>query len=154
MRYSQPPAAARFERVIDTDPHSVSQTREDLGHWLQGQCELDSVRQSDVVLAVYEALANAAEYAYLSADIPGPITLTAEHDPANSALTLTVADQGRWRENTPALRTRTGGRGIPLIQVLADQASIDTSRNGTTVRMIFRDVLNAMSRNGFRVASG
>ncbi len=153
MRHSQLPAAARFEWVIDTDPYSVSQTRKDLGHWLQCQCDLDSVRQNDVVLAVYEALANAAEYAYLSADTPGPITLTAEHDPAHLALTLIVADRGRWRENTPAQRMRTGGRGIPLIQLLADSASIDTSKRGTTVRMVFEDVSNPSKRNGAKVTS-
>ncbi|CAN5866556.1 ATP-binding protein [soil metagenome] len=143
-------AYARFERVIDADPGCVSRTREELGWWLQSQFDLDSVRLNDMVLAVYEALANSAEFAYLSAAVPGTITMQGAYDPARSSLTLSVADQGRWLEadhGGPLETNRARGRGLALMRVLADRANIDTSAYGTTVRLQFDNVRVAASLN-------
>jgi serine/threonine-protein kinase RsbW len=140
MMNSTKPTVTRFERVTAADAGCVAGTREELGRWLQHQFHLSSIRLNDVILAGYEALANAAEYAYLDAGAPGPVTVRAVHDPVQSALTLTVADRGRWRPFDPANASRVRGRGIPLMAGLADQASIDTSTRGTTVRLVFDDV--------------
>jgi serine/threonine-protein kinase RsbW len=143
MNFQRHPADTRFERVIEADPDCVSRTREELGWWLQSQFELSSVRLNDVVLAVYEALANSAEYAYLNASAPGTITMQAAHDRVTSALTLIVADEGHWLENNhggPLETNRARGRGLPLMRVLADRANIDTSKGGTTVRLQFDNV--------------
>ncbi|CAN5231911.1 ATP-binding protein [soil metagenome] len=153
MTNSPRPAAIRFDRLVEAAPAPVAQVREELGRWLQQKFDLDSIRLNDMVLAVYEAMANAAEFAYLAAAIPGSVTLCAEHDPASSALTLTVVDTGRWREIDPNRRTLMRGRGLPLIKGLADQASIDTTDAGTTVRMVFHEVAPVASRNGHKVAN-
>jgi serine/threonine-protein kinase RsbW len=140
MMNSAKPTVTRFDRVIKADTGCVAAAREELGSWLQNQFDLSSIRLNDVILAVYEALANAAEYAYLGAAVAGPVSMRAAHDPTRSALTLTVADSGRWRVVDPANRSRFRGRGIPLMEGLADQASIDTTPQGTTVRLVFEDV--------------
>jgi serine/threonine-protein kinase RsbW len=134
------PSVTPFEQVIDADAGCVAGTREELERWLQHQFDISSIRLNDVILAGYEALANAVEYAYLTAGAPGPVTVRAVHDPVLSALTLTVADRGRWRAFDPANPSRLRGRGIPLMEGLADQASIDMSTLGTTVRLVFNDV--------------
>jgi serine/threonine-protein kinase RsbW len=147
------PAAIRFDRLIEAEPSGVAEVREELGRWLLEQFDLDSIRLNDVVLAVYEALANAAEFAYLSTATRGGVTLQVEHNSLSATLTLTVADEGRWREIDPNERRLARGRGLPLIKGLADQASIDTSEAGTTVRMVFHDVAPVVSHNGHRVAN-
>ena len=147
------PAAIRFDRLIEADPNGVATAREELGSWLLAQFDLDSIRLHDVVLAVYEALANAAEFAYLSTAARGCVALQVEHDSASSTLTLTVADEGRWRDIDPNEHRLSRGRGLPLIKGLADQATIDTSDAGTTVRMVFYDVAPAASHNGHKVAN-
>jgi hypothetical protein len=87
MTNSPRPAAIRFDRLIQADPGGVADAREELSRWLLQEFDLDSVRFNDMVLAVYEALANAAEFAYLTAETAGSVTLAAEHDSASSALT-------------------------------------------------------------------
>jgi serine/threonine-protein kinase RsbW len=153
MTNSPRPAAVRFDRRIQADPGGVADAREELSRWLLEEFDLDTVLYNDMVLAVYEALANAAEFAYLTADTPGGVTLSAEHDSASSALTLTVADQGRWRHVDPSERCRSRGRGLPLIKGLASRADIDTSENGTTVRMVFDGVVPVVAHNGAEVAN-
>jgi anti-sigma regulatory factor (Ser/Thr protein kinase) len=152
MMNSTNPTVTRFDRVIDADPGCVAGAREELGYWLQHQFDLSSIRVNDMILAVYEALANAAEYAYLSTVRPGTVIVAATHDSVRCALTLTVADTGRWRDIEPANRSRGRGRGIPLMQGLADQASIDTSMRGTTVRLVF-DEVHPAAVNGATVGS-
>lgn len=147
------PAAIRFDRLIEAEPSGVAEVREELGRWLLQQFDLDSIRLNDMVLAVYEALANAAEFAYLAAATPGDVSLRVEHDAASSALTLTVTDTGRWRPIDASERCLSRGRGLPLIKGLADQASIHTSDAGTTVRMVFHDVAPVASHNGHKVAN-
>jgi anti-sigma regulatory factor (Ser/Thr protein kinase) len=153
MTNSPRPAAIRFDRLIQADPGGVADAREELSRWLLQEFDLDSVRFNDMVLAVYEALANAAEFAYLTAETAGSVTLAAEHDSASSALTLTVADQGRWRHVEDSERCRSRGRGLPLIKGLADRADIDTSERGTTVRMVFDGVVPVVAHNGAEVAN-
>jgi serine/threonine-protein kinase RsbW len=154
MTNSPRAAAIRFDRLIRAEPGGVADVREELSHWLLQEFALDSVRLSDMVLAVYEAMANAAEFAYLRAASPGSVALVAEHDSASSALTLTVADEGRWRDVDATERRQSRGRGLPLIKGLADRAAIDTSESGTTVRMVFDGVVPLVAaHNGARVAN-
>jgi serine/threonine-protein kinase RsbW len=149
MMNSTKPTVTRFDRVITADTGSVAGTREELGCWLQSEFELSSMRLNDVILAACEALANAAEYAYLGV-APGPVSIRAAHDPLGSTLTLSVADNGRWRAVDPANRSRFRGRGIPLMEGLADQASFDASPRGTTVRLVFNGI-GLATRNGAEV---
>jgi anti-sigma regulatory factor (Ser/Thr protein kinase) len=117
------------------DAHNAARVRDELATWLRGRGDLDGVRCSDVVLAVNEALANTAEFAYLHTGAPGTIDVEAVRDGA--ALTITIADQGCWRESTAATRNRSRGRGIPLMRALADHVTIDSSALGTTVCLRF-----------------
>lgn len=92
-----------------------------------------------MILAVNEALANSAEFAYVAGG-DGTVDLEAVRDPGRRTLTVTVSDRGRWRETNPLDRQRRRGRGIPLMRTLADSVIIDTSGLGTSVCMRFDDV--------------
>jgi serine/threonine-protein kinase RsbW len=126
--------AEGFQRMgITADGGSAARTREAFGRWLHENLDLDPVRSSDVVLAINEALANAAEFAYRLADRPGTMDLQARYEPAEGRLSVVVSDHGLWRSPDPDADTRTRGRGIPLMRALSDRTTIETSRTGTRV---------------------
>ncbi|BBX33982.1 ATP-binding protein [Mycolicibacterium mageritense] len=114
-------------------PESAAQVRHRFSDWLDQNLALDAVKASDVVLAVNEALANAAEFAYLSAPQPGVMHVHADYDPAAAILTVIVADQGRWRISESQHNNASRGRGIPLMRALCDRAVIDSTSAGTRV---------------------
>jgi serine/threonine-protein kinase RsbW len=70
----------------------------------------------------------------------GTIDVEAVQDRAARTLSVTITDQGCWREPDPAGRSRARGRGIPLMRALADDVTIDTSALGTTVCLRFDNV--------------
>ncbi|BBX70056.1 ATP-binding protein [Mycolicibacterium psychrotolerans] len=142
---SMPPAevanAERFERFgLDADAGTVAMARREFADWIKRFFDLDEVRSSDLVLAINEGLANAAEFAYVSAEQPGTIDICAVHDPQAKTLTVEITDRGTWRtpQTDPVPRTR--GRGIPLMETLSDQAIIEPSSAGTRVRLEWHGV--------------
>lgn len=145
---SMPPSevanSERFERFgLDADARAVSRTREEFAQWLHRFFNVDAVRSSDLVLAINEALANAAEFAYLRAERPGTIDIQATYHPTEQKLTAKICDRGTWRtrQTDPAPRTR--GRGIPLMETLSDQATIETSTDGTRVQLEWNGISRA-----------
>jgi anti-sigma regulatory factor (Ser/Thr protein kinase) len=122
------------------DAATAAQLRRAFSDWLQQRFTLDEQRLGDAVLATYEALANAVEFAYTGAPTPGSMTLEALHEDNDDRLHITITDDGRWRDTVPTLRDNTRGRGIPLMKALADHAAIERRDTGTTVHLRFDDV--------------
>jgi serine/threonine-protein kinase RsbW len=115
------------------DPESAARIRREFSDWLRQYFALDETKVSDVVLAVNEAMANAAEYAYVAVGSPGTMHVQAHYDWTAATLTVTVSDQGVWRSTDPGTTERRRGRGIPLMRALADRAIVDSSPAGTRV---------------------
>jgi serine/threonine-protein kinase RsbW len=131
----------RFERIgVSADPRTAARTRDEFASWLRGAFDIDRERAGDLVLAIYEALANTAEFAYLSAGLTGTMDVRASYDPMEAALLVTVADRGQWRTAASTPGDRSRGRGIALMKALSDRASIQTSTGGTTVRLAWTGV--------------
>jgi serine/threonine-protein kinase RsbW len=135
--------AERFERVgIAANAQTASQTRGEFAAWLRECFDLDPIRSSDLVLAINEALANCAEFAYLECPDTGTMDLLAWHDVVESTITVLVSDRGSWRTPVqPSIRSR--GRGIPLMEALSDRTSIETSDHGTHVKLEWANVARA-----------
>jgi hypothetical protein len=72
------------------------------------------------------------------------MSLRADYDCSASSLTVTVTDDGAWRITDPATRSHTRGRGIPLIQALADQATFDSTATGTRVSLVWNHIAAAL----------
>lgn len=119
------------------DARNVAQFRSELSGWLRSHFTLEATRLNDVVLAVNEALTNAAEFAYTGRG--GTMTMHARHHAADRQLEVVVSDRGRWRHVDPESRPNTRGRGIPLMQALADRTTISKESTGTQVRLQFDD---------------
>jgi serine/threonine-protein kinase RsbW len=135
-------SAERFKRVgIAADARSAGRTREEFAQWLENFFDLDPIRSSDLVLATNEALANAAEFAYLLADRRGTMDVHATYHPHDGKLTVTITDNGIWRTPNPNPPNRSRGRGIPLMRALTDRTTIETSTGGTQVCLEWTGVL-------------
>jgi serine/threonine-protein kinase RsbW len=140
--YPCPDDGDRFaDNGVAADARNAGRVRDEFAGWLRARVDLDDVRFSDVVLAVNEALANAAEFAYLQQHGMGLIDVEAVRDRTAATLTVTITDQGCWREPDPAKQGRVRGRGIPLMRALSDDVTIDTSALGTTVCLRFDNVV-------------
>ena len=138
-------ADAQFVRVVAADARTVSSVRNEFGRWVRAEMALDEERISDIVLAVNEALANSAEFAYRTFPKAGTVSLEARHGAAS--LVVEVSDNGVWYDEDP-VRSRTRGRGIPLMKALSDGATIERRPDGTLVRLRFDDCGAAADRPG------
>lgn len=119
---------------VAADALSANRIRVEFRNWLDRHFALGAERFSDLVLAVSEALANAAEFAYPDAPDNGTMDVSATYDAASDTLAVTVNDHGRWRPHAGP-RDLTRGRGIPLMRALADEANIHGTKQGTKVTL-------------------
>ena len=132
--------ADRFERIgVAATPELVARTRDEFAQWLRRFFQLDAERSSDLVLEANEALTNSAEFAYVATG-GGTMDLQAWHDSGDSTITVVVADHGVWHMSETQEDSRTRGRGIPLMRALSDRAAIETSLDGTLVRLVWGNV--------------
>jgi serine/threonine-protein kinase RsbW len=140
-------AEAQFVRVVAAEARTVSTVRNEFGRWIRAQLALDEERVSDIVLAVNEALANAAEFAYRTFPDAGTVSIEAQHSGATGSLVVVVSDHGVWYDEDP-VRSRTRGRGIPLMRALSDGATIERKPDGTRVRLRFDNCSAVADRPG------
>lgn len=129
-------ADAQFIRVLTAEARAVGSTRNEFAQWVRAHLALDEERISDIVLAVNEALSNAVEFAYLDIPDGGTVAIEARHRAGVGSLTVTVADRGVWLPEDP-VRSRNRGRGIPLMRMLADDTTIESTDAGTRVQLRF-----------------
>lgn len=111
------------------EPAHLVEVRHQLERWA-ARTGLPAPSVADLVLSTYEALANAAEHAYLSD--PGPVDLVAARTTDGRVL-VTVSDRGRWRP--PPADPGFRGRGLLMIKALAHRADVQQGPHGTTVHM-------------------
>ncbi|MGH7328324.1 MAG: ATP-binding SpoIIE family protein phosphatase, partial [Polyangiaceae bacterium] len=87
----------------------------------------DAQRAHDAMLAVGEAVNNAIEHPYGGGH--GSVTLALKRE--TQRLIIEVRDEGTWRES----RSLDRGRGLGIMQLIADKVDIRKSETGTTVHI-------------------
>ncbi|OBK78846.1 ATP-binding protein [Mycobacterium sp. 1164985.4] len=132
------PTELGFSSNGPADAQTVAEFRNAFAQWLKSNFALDADRFSDILLAVNEALTNAAEFAYVGSKQAGTMSVTARYDAQERRLTAIVTDQGAWLEKEPDAAS-TRGRGIQLMRALSDRATVDGSASGTRVQLEFDD---------------
>ncbi|MGI8305752.1 ATP-binding protein [Saccharopolyspora hattusasensis] len=124
-----PVPALRYQRVR-ASPGELPALRDELAGW--GRCAgLGSDAVQALALACYEAMANVVEHAYAHA---GEMDVEAVHFAAERRVQVTVTDRGSWVPLGLGAGVE-GGRGLPLIRRLADEAVITPSDTGSVVTM-------------------
>ncbi|WP_086839155.1 SpoIIE family protein phosphatase, partial [Amycolatopsis kentuckyensis] len=114
-------------------PDHLASTRHWLRAWLDNAA-LDPDLAQDVLVAAGEACANAVEHAYRSG-AGATAHLAARFTGAH--LVVTVTDRGRWKQPPPDNHVLRG-RGVPMMEALADAVAIRHDANGTTVTLEWR----------------
>jgi serine/threonine-protein kinase RsbW len=131
--------SGEFQHVLPADVRAPGLIRGRLRGWL-GRLNWPTEESQDLLLAVSEAVSNAAEHAYRPGE-SGPIEVLVA-PPAESegsrTLTVTVTDHGHWRP--PPAHREGRRRGIPLMRVLTQLLYIDGGVSGTRVTMSSRPV--------------
>ncbi|MEJ8278547.1 ATP-binding protein [Pseudonocardia spirodelae] len=116
---------------LPADPGAAGRSRREAGRWLASLCGTD--RQcptvQDLVLAVNEAVSNSIEHAYGASGPDGTVTLRGDAD--GLRVRMEVSDHGRWRDppEDPGYR----GRGIGMIEAVAEDVRVEPGPDGTTV---------------------
>ena len=115
-----------FSRRIRADVREARDLRHAFRSWVV-QIGFDAEVESGLVLAVGEAVANAVEHAYASAE-PGFVVV--EAGTGDGVLRVEVHDHGTWR---PPVDDETRGRGFVLMRGLTAELDVRSGEQGTTV---------------------
>jgi len=117
-------------------PTAVPLLRRRARAWLRTAGVGEEVAEA-VLLATGEAVSNAVEHAY-PPDVEGVVelTMTLGSPSGPTDVSVAVVDGGRWRPAPSDAGFR--GRGLQMIDALADHADITTGPHGTSVRMRWR----------------
>jgi serine/threonine-protein kinase RsbW len=121
--------ADHFSRALIASPGDVAAFRRALDAWL-GDLRVPEMPRRDLVLAVAEAAANAAEHAY-GFDGAGSIRVDVRRE-EDGTLSASVTDEGTWRE---PVESTERGRGIKIMRALMDDVAISSDARGTVVQM-------------------
>jgi anti-sigma regulatory factor (Ser/Thr protein kinase) len=122
---------------VPADPAELRVVRGRLRAWLASE-GADREDAEEIVVAASEACANAIEHPRM----PRQPFVEVEASAQNGVVSLVVRDFGRWR---PAVATRNRGRGLAIIEALADHVERLESETGTELRFV-RAVRNGQAR--------
>lgn len=121
-------APAPLELRVARDMQSLPLVRDALRAWLEGT-PLAGFEARDVVLAGWEACANAIEHSKSATD---DVVTVAAHV-SDSTVTVVVEDSGRWVD--PSERSDRG-LGLRLMRETMSSVSIETGEHGTRVTLV------------------
>ena len=125
------PEPLRLRLAAHSLPARLSDVRAQLAGWAGG-FGLSPDAVDDIVLATHEALANVADHAYPGGGGDAELDAACE----NGEIHVVVRDHGRWRapSNDPGWR----GRGLVIIEGLAEHVDVQRAEAGTSVAMRWR----------------
>jgi serine phosphatase RsbU (regulator of sigma subunit)/anti-sigma regulatory factor (Ser/Thr protein kinase) len=111
---------------MPAEPGQLAIIRHLIRRWIQANGGSDDDCAA-FAIAISEACANSIEHAYG----PEDATIQVHAVLVDGMATVTVRDNGRWREPRGGNR----GRGIPIMREFMDDVSIETAEQGTTVSL-------------------
>jgi anti-sigma regulatory factor (Ser/Thr protein kinase) len=118
-----------FTATAVATAYDAARLRHELTAWLAVDVPHDPL--DDLVLAAYEAIANAAEHAYPDhGDGARPIHLHARR--AHDRVLVVITDEGTWRTPTGE---RFRSRGLAVMHLLVHDVHISRRPTGTVVHL-------------------
>ncbi|MGA9493613.1 MAG: SpoIIE family protein phosphatase [Mycobacterium sp.] len=131
-------AARSFATVVPATLDCIADVRHRLRDWLSG-VGVDPRRESDILLATGEAVTNAIEHGS-SADAHK--TVSVEVFVRGPAITATISDAGQWSgDSSASQRSQKRGRGLTMINGLADGVKTTRTAGGTQVTLSFEQAI-------------
>jgi anti-sigma regulatory factor (Ser/Thr protein kinase) len=126
--------ARSFATVVPATPANIPQARHRLRDWLIG-IAVDPRRVADILLATGEAVSNAIEHGSGGDSLR---TVSVEAFVRGHTVTATVSDTGRWSgDSSASQRSLRGGRGLTMINGLADHVKTVRTAHGTRITLDF-----------------
>lgn len=123
---------------LDRRPTSVPEARTFVQSAI-AECGLDETKQADLIVAVSEACSNVVNHA------EGAAGMRVEVEVTESFVEVRVVDRGRGfsLDDGPDMPDPSAqhGRGLALIDLLCDDARLDTDASGT--RIVFGMLLDS-----------
>jgi serine phosphatase RsbU (regulator of sigma subunit)/anti-sigma regulatory factor (Ser/Thr protein kinase) len=116
-----------LEVEVSAAPAQLSASRHLIRRWVEANNGTDDDCAA-FAIAVTEACANAIEHAYGLRDETIELRASLEDGVAS----VTIRDHGSWKESRGGNR---GGRGIPIMREFMDEVSVESTDEGTTVRL-------------------
>jgi signal transduction histidine kinase/DNA-binding NarL/FixJ family response regulator len=127
-------AARSFAAVVPASLDQISEVRHRLRDWLSS-VGVDPKRECDVLLATGEAVTNAIEH---GSGADARKTVSIEVFVRGQAITATISDAGQWSgDSSASQRSLRRGRGLTMINGLADDVRTTRSTDGTQVTLAF-----------------
>jgi anti-sigma regulatory factor (Ser/Thr protein kinase) len=129
--------------TLPAEPDALHTARDELRAWLK-RGGVDGADAHDIVLATWEACANAVEHP----EEPREAGFTLEAFRDGDRVRVLVRDAGRWR---PERAREERGLGLRLMRSLMESVEVDRAPTGTVVRMerqLSPDVNGHGMRNG------
>ena len=126
--------ARSFATVVPATPANIPEARHRLRDWLTG-IAVDRRREADILLATGEAVSNAIEHGSSGDSVS---TVSIEAFVRGDTVTATVSDTGRWSgDSSASQRSLKGGRGLTMINGLADHVKTVRTAHGTRITLDF-----------------
>jgi CheY-like chemotaxis protein/anti-sigma regulatory factor (Ser/Thr protein kinase) len=127
-------SARSFATVVSASLDQVADARHRLRNWL-ANVRVDPRRESDILLATGEAVTNAIEH---GSGADASMTVSVEAFVRGHTVSATVSDAGQWSgDSSASQRSQERGRGLTMINGLADQVKTVRTAGGTRVTMTF-----------------
>ncbi|MCV7329687.1 SpoIIE family protein phosphatase [Mycobacterium cookii] len=131
-------AARSFATVVPAALDCIADVRHQLRDWLSG-VGVDPRRESDILLATGEALTNAIEHGSTTDTCK---TVSVEVFVRGQAITATISDAGQWSgDSSASQRSQKRGRGLTMINGLADDVKTTRTAGGTQVTLSFEQAI-------------
>ena len=124
-----PAAVADLDVTVPASQDGLTEMRWALREWLSHGAMAYATDEAEIVLAVWEACANAVEHA--QAPSLSTFSLRGMFDDRGH-IRIEVSDSGRWKTGDGS---NDRGFGLRLMRSLMDSVDVTSSESGTTVVM-------------------
>jgi signal transduction histidine kinase/CheY-like chemotaxis protein/serine phosphatase RsbU (regulator of sigma subunit) len=123
-----------FATVLPAAPMHIPEARHQLRRWLIG-IGVDLRREADILLATGEAVTNAIDHGSGGDPLR---TVSIEAFVRGATITATISDTGQWSgDSSASQRSLQGGRGLTMINGLADHVKTVRTTQGTRITLTF-----------------
>src|ERR1700722_12701685 len=127
-------SARSFANVVPASLDHIAEARHRLRDWISGVA-VDPQRESDILLAIGEAVTNAIEHGSGS---DATKTVSIEAFLRGHTVTATISDAGQWSgDSSASQRNLQRGRGLTMINGLADDVKTSRTPGGTRITLSF-----------------